>query len=129
IGEAEGRLVHRSDDGCSEERSVRVPDHTSAFSAMVDAFERAGTPVMVLGIRAVGHRVVQGGSLFVAPTRIDDAVAEQILELGSLAPLHNPGQYQAIVAAREMFPEVPHVAVFDTAFHQTMPERAYSYAI
>src|SRR5690606_3631521 len=104
IGEAEGRLVHRSDDGCSEERSVRVPDHTSAFSAMVDAFERAGTPVMVLGIRAVGHRVVQGGSLFVAPTRIDDAVAEQILELGSLAPLHNPGQYQAIVAAREMFP-------------------------
>ena len=129
IGEAEGRMAHRSDDGRSEERSVRVPDHTSAFSAMVDAFERAGTPVMALGIRAVGHRVVQGGSLFVAPTRIDDAVAEQILELGSLAPLHNPGQYQAIVAAREMFPEVPHVAVFDTAFHQTMPERAYSYAI
>ncbi|WP_024356520.1 acetate/propionate family kinase [Leucobacter chironomi] len=129
IGEPEGRLVHRSDDGREEERRVHVADHTAAFAEMVAAFERAGTPVAALGIAAVGHRVVQGGSVFSAPTRIDDLVAAQILELGSLAPLHNPGQHQAIVAARERFPGVPHVAVFDTAFHQTMPQEAYAYAI
>lgn len=129
IGEPEGRLVHRGGDGRDEERRVRVADHTEAFAQMVEAFARAGTPVAELGIAAVGHRVVQGGSVFAAPTRIDDVVAEQILELGALAPLHNPGQHQAIVAARALFPDVPHVAVFDTAFHQTMPQAAYSYAI
>lgn len=129
IGEPEGQLVHRSDDGREEELRARVANHAAAFAEMVAAFERAGTPVAALGIAAVGHRVVQGGSVFSAPTRIDDVVAAQILELGALAPLHNPGQYQAIVAAREQFPGVPHVAVFDTAFHQSMPREAYTYAI
>ncbi|WP_449281124.1 acetate/propionate family kinase [Leucobacter sp.] len=127
IGEGEGRIVHRG--AREEELPVPVADHTAAFAEMVAAFARQGAPVEDLGIAAVGHRVVQGGDEFVAPTLIDDAVAERILQLGVLAPLHNPGQYQAIVAARELFPGVPHVAVFDTAFHQTMPPRAYTYAI
>lgn len=127
IGEAEGRIVHRGVR--EEERAVIVPDHGAAFDELVAAFARQGAPIEGLGITAVGHRVVQGGEEFVAPTLIDDSVAERILELGALAPLHNPGQYQAIVAARALFPRVPHVAVFDTAFHQTMPPRAYTYAI
>jgi acetate kinase len=77
----------------------------------------------------VGHRVVQGGAIFTGPTVIDDAVQQQISDLADLAPLHNPAHVQAIVAARTNFPDVPHVAVFDTSFHLTMPPAAYTYAI
>lgn len=128
IGEQVGRIEHLAGQDRAD-RDIPVPDHAAGFSAMLEAFARAGTPVADLGIEAVGHRVVQGGSRFVAPTEITDEVAGAILELGELAPLHNPGHYQAIVAARAAFPNVPHVAVFDTAFHQTMPDRAYTYAI
>lgn len=128
IGEQVGRIEHSAGE-VQAERDIPVPDHAAGFAAMLEAFSRAGTPVADLGIAAVGHRVVQGGSRFVAPTEITDEVAEEILELGALAPLHNPGHYQAIVAARGAFPNVPHVAVFDTAFHQSMPDRAYTYAI
>lgn len=128
IGEPKGRLEHESAGG-KLERVVEVSDHTVGFEAMVQAFVDAGTPLESLDIVAVGHRVVQGGSEFVRPTLINDHVADKILELATLAPLHNPGNYSAIVAARNTFPNVPHVAVFDTAFHQTMPEVAYAYAI
>lgn len=86
-------------------------------------FERGGE------LRAVGHRVVHGGERFVRPTLIDDAVAEAIDSLTSLAPLHNPANHAGIVAARAALPSVPHVAVFDTAFHGTLPTRAKHYAI
>jgi acetate kinase len=78
---------------------------------------------------AVGHRVVHGGSRFVEPTLIDDAVIAAIEELRPLAPLHNEPALQAIRAAQEALPKVPHVAVFDTAFHATIPEEAATYAI
>lgn len=106
-----------------------VPDHSAAFAGIISEFEEAGTPLESLGIVAVGHRVVHGGGDFIAPVIIDDKVAARILELSALAPLHNPGHHAAITAARAVFPSLPHVAVFDTAFHQTMPERAYTYAI
>ncbi len=128
IGEQVGRIEHHQ----GEERielEVRVPDHTAAFAAVLDAFAQAGTAIAELEVAAVGHRVVQGGSEFVAPTLITDAVAERILALRELAPLHNPAHHQAIVAARAALPDVPHVAVFDTAFHQSMPPHAYTYAI
>ena len=128
IGEESGRIEHQR-GGDRVEQDLVIPDHAAGFSALLDAFERAGTPNDDLGIVAVGHRVVQGGSRFVEPTVITDEVAEEILALGELAPLHNPGHYQATVAARAAFPAVPHVAVFDTAFHQSMPDRAYTYAI
>lgn len=128
IGEPVGRITHQV---AGERTAVElaVPDHAAGFAAMLDAFARSGESVSDLGIAAVGHRVVQGGSEFVEPTLITDAVAERILALGELAPLHNPAHYQAIVAARAAFPDVPHVAVFDTAFHQSMPAEAYTYAI
>jgi acetate kinase len=78
---------------------------------------------------AVGHRVVHGGARFVAPTLIDDAVIAAIEELRPLAPLHNEPALRAIRAAKTALPEVPHVAVFDTAFHSTIPEEAATYAI
>jgi acetate kinase len=82
-----------------------------------------------VGANAVGHRVVHGGSHFVEPTRIDDAVIAALEELRPLAPLHNEPALQAIRSAREALPEVPHVAVFDTAFHATIPKEAATYAI
>lgn len=80
-------------------------------------------------VGAVGHRVVHGGDQFVAPTQIDDDVQAAIEELIPLAPLHNPANLAGIVAARAACPDVPHVAVFDTAFHATLPARARNYAI
>ncbi|MCR9165905.1 MAG: acetate/propionate family kinase [Nannocystaceae bacterium] len=88
-----------------------------------ELFERGGS------VQAVGHRVVHGGERFVRPTLIDDAVAEAIESLIPLAPLHNPANHAGIVAARAALPSVPHVAVFDTAFHGTLPTRAKHYAI
>lgn len=80
-------------------------------------------------ISAVGHRVVHGGSDFVQSTIIDDVVIETIQKYSPLAPLHNPSNLAGIKILRDLLPEIPHVAVFDTAFHQTMPEVAYLYAI
>ena len=81
------------------------------------------------GIDAIGHRVVHGGERFVAPTLIDDAVADAIEGLFELAPLHNPANHAGIVVCRELRPGLPQVAVFDTAFHATLPARARTYAL
>lgn len=129
IGEAvDGWITHRA-RGERTRVEVSIADHPAAFELMVEAFDRSNMPLKSLGIVAVGHRVVQGGAEFIAPTLIDDAVVARILALAELAPLHNPGHAQAIVAARVLLPNVPHVAVFDTAFHQTIPAAAYTYAI
>ena len=129
IGPGVGRISHTMPGSTSIDREARIPDHAAGFLEMLRAFEDAGSPLLELGVTAVGHRVVQGGDEFFAPTLIDDRVAQRILDLAVLAPLHNPGEHQAIVAARQVFPSVAHVAVFDTAFHQTMPPAAYTYAI
>ena len=127
-GEARGRVKHEQ-GGETFEWNVEIADHTAGFAQMMQAFTRAGYPLGDVGLVAVGHRVVQGGSDFTEPTLITDEVADRILQLSALAPLHNPGHYRAIVAARQAFASVPHIAVFDTAFHQSMPESAYTYAI
>ncbi|MEY5017442.1 MAG: hypothetical protein RL431_491 [Actinomycetota bacterium] len=80
-------------------------------------------------ISVVGHRVVHGGSLFDRAVVVDDTVLEQIEALMPLAPLHNPANLAGVRAARDVLPQVPHVVVFDTAFHQTIPHEAYTYAI
>ena len=77
----------------------------------------------------MAHRVVHGGTRFSAPVRIDDGVLAAIRELSALAPLHNPVNATGIEVARQVFPLLPHVAVFDTAFHQTLPPHAYTYAV
>ncbi len=102
----------------------RVSDHTAAFKQMVTELKGSGiNPV------AIGHRVVHGGSKFSKPTVIDESVLAAIESLIPLAPLHNPGNLAGIKGAMAAFPGLVQVAVFDTAFHQTMPPAAYRYAI
>ena len=110
-------------------RELPIPDHTAGFAVMLDAFAENGPSLADHAPIAVGHRVVHGGARFFEPTLITPSVEAGIDELSVLAPLHNPANLAGIVAAREAFPEVPHVAVFDTAFHQTLPRAAYTYAI
>ena len=80
-------------------------------------------------IESVGHRIVHGGRNFTQPTRIDNAVIQQLEQTVSLAPLHNPAGIAGIKAAKQLLRDVPHVAVFDTAFHATIPPRAATYAL
>ncbi|MGO4692574.1 acetate/propionate family kinase [Glaciibacter sp. 2TAF33] len=101
-----------------------VSDHHIGMSIVLAKLGDLGA-----GILAVGHRVVHGGSDFTGPTLIDDEVERDIESLSRLAPLHNPANLLGIRAARAALPDVPHVAVFDTAFHQSMPPAAYTYAI
>ncbi|MCW4385184.1 acetate kinase [Salinibacterium sp. SYSU T00001] len=100
-----------------------VPDHLAGMRQVLDALGPGRE------IAAVGHRVVHGGPRFSSATLVTDEVEAQIEELSALAPLHNPANVLGIRAARESLPGVPHVAVFDTAFHSTLPPAAYTYAI
>lgn len=106
-----------------------VADHDAAFAVMLEQFAAHGPSLDEHPPAAVGHRVVHGGARFYAPTLVTADVERQIEELAVLAPLHNPANLAGIVAARAVFAAVPHVAVFDTAFHQTLPPAAYTYAI
>ncbi len=128
IGQETGSARHKVGDA-DHTRELPIPDHTAGFRVMLDAFEEYGPSLVETPPSAVGHRVVQGGARFFRPTLIDDLVEINIDELSVLAPLHNPGALQGIRAARAAFPALPHVAVFDTAFHQTLPPAAYTYAI
>jgi len=105
----------------------RVVDHRDAIATMLGDVGAAG--VDIASITAVGHRVVQGAALFTHSVRIDDTVTAGIESLIPLAPLHNHAHVLGIRAMMEALPSVPHVAVFDTAFHSTMPAHAYTYAI
>ena len=105
------------------EPGSEIVDHVAGMKTVLD---HLGTGNDIV---AVGHRVVQGGSLFNSATLITDEVERQIDELSALAPLHNPANLLGIRAARAALPDVPHVVVFDTAFHQTLPAAAYTYAI
>jgi acetate kinase len=128
IGEPSGALVHEW-NGEKISKELTVPDHAAAFRDIELIFAASGMPLDSFELQGVGHRVVQGGEHFISPTIITDEVADQILALSPLAPLHNPAEHQAILAAQKIFAHIPHVAVFDTAFHQTIPPRAYTYAI
>lgn len=128
IGTGNGAITHTGPEG--EQRSERAMlDHVAGFQAMTDACNTYGPRLDEVPIVAVGHRVVQGGSRFVMPTVIDSAAIETIEEMSPLAPLHNPPNLLGITAACRAFPDLPHVAIFDTAFHQTIPAKAYTYAI
>jgi acetate kinase len=123
-----GSATHRGPDGISE-RSLEIPDHTAGFRVMLDAFAAEGPSLEENPLEAVGHRVVHGGKRFFEPTIVTPLVEINIEDLSELAPLHNPANLEGIRAAKKAFPDVPHVAIFDTAFHQTMPPPAYTYAI
>lgn len=128
IGQSGGVLTHEV-SGSSHVAEGDLADHEAAMAAMSDAFGSHGPDLDTLGLVAVGHRVVQGGEGYAAPVVIDDDVVRVVTELIPLAPLHNPANLSGIKVARERFADLPHVAVFDTAFHATLPEAAYTYAI
>lgn len=107
----------------------RVTDHNEGVREIIASLSEPGSGVDLSQLTVVGHRVVQGGAEFTAPTVVTDEVAQHIDALSTLAPLHNPANLAGITAARAAFPAIPHVAVFDTAFHATLPEAAYTYAI
>ncbi|UCE26167.1 MAG: acetate kinase [Candidatus Coatesbacteria bacterium] len=107
------------------------PDHEAAINLVLELFVDPGHGVVEspAEIAAVGHRTVHGGEKFARSVIIDDNVVKTLRDLIQLAPLHNPANIAGINAARALLPDVPHVAVFDTAFHQTMPDYAYLYAL
>lgn len=104
-------------------------DHEEAVNLMLDKLVEYGVIKDISEIDGSGHRVVHGGEKFDDSVLIDDAVEEEIDKLSELAPLHNPANLMGIRAFRELLPDVPHVAVFDTSFHQTMPESSYLYSL
>jgi acetate kinase len=132
IGEAESRLSHywQGANGVREEisRSFAVPDHSQAFERIAAVMGESGAAGRFT-LDGIGHRVVHGGERFSAPTRIDREVVEALRALSPLAPLHNPPNLAGIEVCLRLFPQVPQVAVFDTAFHQTLPPRAFRYAV
>ncbi|SNS77496.1 acetate kinase [Actinacidiphila glaucinigra] len=104
-------------------------DHAEALKTVAAELAARGLGLDSPELAAVGHRVVHGGTRFTAPTLIDDEVLAAVEELAPLAPLHNPANVTGIRVARDLRPDLPQVAVFDTAFHSTVPEHAYRYAI
>jgi len=128
IGERTGRIVYRYPGG-EIDRELRVADHTAGLHATEDVIAETGPPLRERGIVAVGHRVVHGGAVFHEPTVVDDDVLCELRRLSTLAPLHNPPNVVGIEVAMAQLPDVPHVAVFDTAFFHTLPEAAATYAI
>jgi acetate kinase len=129
IGEAGPRLRHRIRDGEEEEHAVAARDHREAFGHVAEALRGAGAPGPGQAPAAIGHRVVHGGERFHAPILLDAAACSALRELSPLAPVHNPANLVGIEICLAAFPEVPQVAVFDTAFHQTLPPRAFRYAV
>jgi acetate kinase len=130
IGGAESRLVHRERDGVEQiDSDPPITDHGMAIDRIATILNESGVVSDAEGLGGIGHRVVHGGETFFEPTRIDGGVLSAIRKLASLAPLHNPANLRGIEITRERQPDVPQVAVFDTAFHRTMPPHAYHYAI
>ncbi|MGI8316785.1 acetate kinase [Halobacillus mangrovi] len=106
-----------------------IPDHGEAVRLLLDKLTANGIIESLDEINGVGHRVVHGGERFSESVLITDEVIQEIEEVSDLAPLHNPANLTGIRAFREVLPNVPHVAVFDTAFHQSMPEQSYLYSL
>lgn len=126
LGTAEATLSTRIGDGPKRKRSLGSAGHDVALAQVLEELREAGLEDTVEG---VGHRVVHGGEAFTSSARIDDAIERAIEQCARLAPLHNPANLVGIRSARSAFPSLPQVAVFDTAFHQTMPPSAYRYAV
>ncbi|WP_028587613.1 acetate kinase [Desulfocurvus vexinensis] len=135
IGLDMGTLTHKKHPGTEAEAKTvierPIPDHATGMKLVTDilADPEHGVIRDTSEIDGVGHRVVHGGERFAAPALVDDTVVAGIREVSPLAPLHNPGALAGIEVARALFPKVGHVVVFDTAFHQTIPQSAYMYAL
>ena len=127
----DGRLVYQK-AGCDKEiTEAAMPTHKEAIQMVLDALvnDKTGAIKSLSEVNAVGHRIVHGGEKFASSVVITDEVLEAVAKCNDLAPLHNPANLIGINACKELMPGVPMVAVFDTAFHQTMPEKAYLYGL
>lgn len=127
----DGRLVYQK-AGCDKEvTEAAMPTHKEAIQMVLDALtnDKTGAIKSLKEIEAVGHRVVHGGEKFASSVVINDEVIKAVEECNDLAPLHNPANLIGINVCKELMPGVPMVAVFDTAFHQTMPAKAYLYGL
>ncbi len=127
----DGRLVYQKAGLDKEITEAAMPTHKQAIQMVLDALvnEKTGAIASLSEIDAVGHRVVHGGEKFAASTILTDEVLAAIEECNDLAPLHNPANLIGINACKELMPNTPMVGVFDTAFHQTMPKKAYFYGL
>lgn len=123
LGNPDARIKHKTLEGQKIEQNIGGGAHAEALKVILGELIKDYTPV------AVGHRVVHGGDKFKQATKITPEVTEEIRQLASLAPLHNPANAAGIDAITKIYPDLPQVAVFDTAFHQTMPAHAYRYAV
>ncbi len=124
-------ITHRATGKDEYQRKKDCPDHKVAISLILETLSdpEHGAISDITEVRAVGHRVVHGGEKFAKSVVVDDEVLNVFREIQGLAPLHNPANIMGIEAAREVLPKVPHCAVMDTAWHQTMPKHAYLYAV
>ncbi len=127
----DGSLTYQPEGGEKVKSDKAMPTHTEAIQFVIDALtdENTGVVKSLSEIGAVGHRVVHGGEKFASSVVITDEVKAAIEECNDLAPLHNPANLIGINACEKLMPGTPMVAVFDTAFHQTMPEKAYMYGL
>lgn len=127
----DGRLVYQKTGLDKEITEAAMPTHKQAIQMVLDAIvnPKAGALKSLAEVDAVGHRVVHGGEKFASSVVLTEEVLAQIEECNDLAPLHNPANLIGIRACQELMPNVPMVGVFDTAFHQTMPKKAYLYGL
>ena len=124
-------ITHQPKGGEKVKTEIAMPTHTQAVAAVIEKLtdEKVGVVKSLAEIDAVGHRIVHGGEKFASSVVIDAEVMKAIEDCNDLAPLHNPANLIGINACKEIMPDVPMVAVFDTAFHQTMPKKAYLYGL
>ena len=127
----DGRLTYQPSGGEKEISEKAMPTHTEAIQFVIDALtnEKTGVVKSLSEIGAVGHRIVHGGEKFASSVVITEEVKKAVEECNDLAPLHNPANLIGVEACEKLMPGTPMVAVFDTAFHQTMPEKAYMYGL
>ena len=129
IGEAMASHRHRDGSGVETSTVMHVADHREGLQRIGTVMKETGAASDLSELSAIGHRVVHGGEAFRQPTRIDEQAIQRIREMIPLAPLHNPANLAGIEVAMQQAPGVPQVAVFDTAFHQSIPAHAYRYAL
>ena len=127
----DGRLTYQPAGGEKEISEKAMPTHTEAIQFVIDALtnEKTGVVKSLSEIEAVGHRIVHGGEKFASSVVITEEVKKAVEECNDLAPIHNPANLIGVEACEKLMPGTPMVAVFDTAFHQTMPEKAYMYGL